>query len=135
MGVRVLVSAGVIALAYWLAVIAPGLVVLGFCDLEGWGCLGWYLLALPVAMVLMSVVAGVALRKIGVRPAWLVVVLSILLLAGWTALGWNGLVRFSLPLPLYLDRLLIGAIAGGLAAWATARYGDRRDREDASLRG
>ena len=75
------------------------------------------------------------MRKIGVRPAWLVVVLSILLLAGWTALGWNGLVRFSLSLPLYLDRLLIGAIAGGLAAWVTARYGDRRDREDASLRG
>lgn len=75
MGRRVALAAGVgafLGLAWWgvFELISSGAV----CTFEDWGCLGAFVMTLPVFAVAGAVLGGFALRSLKVSRAWLVAV-------------------------------------------------------------
>ncbi|WP_086662671.1 hypothetical protein [Lentzea kentuckyensis] len=75
MGRRVALAAGVgalLGLAWWgvFELIRSGTV----CTFEDWGCLGTFVMTLPVFAVAGAVLGGFALRSLSVSRAWLVAV-------------------------------------------------------------
>ncbi|NKE56441.1 hypothetical protein FXN61_06185 [Lentzea sp. PSKA42] len=75
MGRRVALAAGVgalLGLAWWgvFELIASGAV----CSFEDWGCLGTFVMTVPVFTVVAAVLGGFALRSLSVSRAWLVAV-------------------------------------------------------------
>jgi len=74
-GRRVALAAGVgalLGLAWWgvFALISSGAV----CSFEDWGCLGAFVMTVPVFAVAGAVLGGFALRSLSVSRAWLVAV-------------------------------------------------------------
>jgi hypothetical protein len=74
-GRRVALAAGVgafLGLAWWgvFALISTGAV----CSFEDWGCLGTFVLSVPVFAVVAAALGWVALRSLGVSRAGLVAV-------------------------------------------------------------
>lgn len=75
MGRRVALAAGVgalLGLAWWgvFELIASGAV----CSFEDWGCLGTFVMTVPVFAVVAAVLGGFALSSAKVSRAWLVAV-------------------------------------------------------------
>jgi len=74
-GRRVALAAGVgafLGLAWWgvFGLISSGAV----CSFEDWGCLGTFVMTVPVFAVAGAVLGGFALRSLSVSRAWLVAV-------------------------------------------------------------
>jgi hypothetical protein len=96
-------------------------------------CTGLVFAAVVSAAVAWMVAAVVLLHVLRCRPAWLVGSLGPLLVAVAALVLYLVDVYFTEH-----TEIVLGVLCGfgyGLAAALTARYGERRDREDASIRG
>jgi hypothetical protein len=95
-GRRVALAAGVgalLGLAWWgvFELIASGAV----CSFEDWGCLGTFVMTVPVFAVVAAVLGWIALRSLGVSraglvavPATLMAVVAMVLLLGMPFLAF-----------------------------------------------
>lgn len=82
-----------LGLAWWgvFELIASGAV----CSFDDWGCLGTFVMTVPVFAVVAAVLGGIALRSLSVSRAWLVAVpatlmavVAMVLLIGMSWLGF-----------------------------------------------
>lgn len=97
-----------------------------FCQSEGWGCLGFFLMVMATAPVVAALLGWVVLRLVGVRPAWRVAGAGALLgllaaVLSARAGSWGPWVLFAAPPVLAVAYAVAAAVAlpgvGTLRRW------------------